>query len=331
MIGTVKERRAFAERSRRRRKRPGEQPDLKPMSTPSSDALVEGQAAPPARDSRERLFGLLWLLAALILVYWPTLRFLVSTWIENEDMGHGFFVPLVSGYLIWQKRAELAAVPWKRNGWGAVLVAYGAIQMLVGHLGVELFLSRTALLISLAGCVLYLCGWELFKKVAFPLGLLVFMIPIPNIIYNQITFPLQLFASSVAEHVLTFLGTPVLRTGNILELPSQRLSVVEACSGIRSLLALTFLSLTYAALFDPRKWMRVALLLVTVPIAILSNATRVTLTGILSEINPELASGLFHTMEGTVMYAISLVLLFLAHQFLSKIGGGFSKEVPGAR
>ncbi len=289
------------------------------MSTPSSDSVLLDQTAPAGPDQKARLLGLLWLGILLILVYLPTLTLLVRDWMDDEDMGHGFFVPLVSGYLVWQKRAELAAIQWVRNSWGLLIVAWGAAQMLMGHLGVEFFLSRTALLVSLTGCILYVCGWEILKRVAFPLALLAFMIPIPAIIYNQITFPLQLFASSVAENALTLLNIPVIRTGNILELPSQRLSVVEACSGIRSLLALSFLSLTYAALFDARKWMRFWLLLITIPIAILSNATRVTLTGILSEINPELATGLFHTMEGTVMYAISLVLLFLAHRLISAI------------
>ena len=280
------------------------------------ESITEGQAARGA-GHKEQWLALAWLGAALILVYLPVLRLLVGQWNEDEDMGYGFFVPLVAGYMIWEKRSQLAGIEWVSNKWGLVLMIYGGIQMLIGHLGVELFLSRTAFVISLVGCVLYVCGWKVVKTISFPLGLLVLMVPIPAIIYNQITFPLQLFASSVAEKVLFLLGIPVLREGNVLELPSQKLSVVEACSGIRSLLALTFLSLTYAGLFDPKRWMRVALLAVTIPIAILSNATRVTLTGIFSEVNPELASGIFHTMEGVVMYGISLVLLFFAHQAIN--------------
>src|SRR4029077_1514004 len=99
------------------------------------------------------------------------------------------------------------------------------------------------------------------RELAFPLLLLLFMIPIPSVIYNQITFPLQLFASRVAEFVLGVIGIPVLRDGNILELASQRLSVAEACSGIRSLLSLTFLSVVYAYFFDRKVWMRWALLI----------------------------------------------------------------------
>ena len=103
-----------------------------------------------------------------------------------------------------------------------------------------MFLSRTAIIETLVGMVLFLGGWHAIRVMAFPLCLLVFMVPIPSVIYNQITFPLQLFASQVAAFVLDLIGIPVLRDGNVLELASQKLSVVEACSGIRSLLSLSF-------------------------------------------------------------------------------------------
>jgi len=245
----------------------------------------------PSEASRPNS-GVFWYaLAALfvgaILVYLPILSFLVQNWIDDEDMGHGFFVPLVAGYLVWAKRDQFLYEEYSPNYWGLLVVLLGAAQMLVAHLGVELFLSRTAFLVSLVGIVLLYGGTRLLRTLSFPLGLLIFMIPIPAIIYNQITFPLQLFASQVAETSLALLGIPVLREGNILELPSQRLSVVEACSGIRSLLALSFLSLTYAAVFDDKRWMRFVLLVMTIPIAVLSNALRVTLTGLFSEVNPE--------------------------------------------
>jgi exosortase len=145
------------------------------------------------------------------------------------------------------------------------------------------------------------------------------MIPLPSIIYNQITFPLQLFASEVAERVLFFMGYPVLREGNVLELASQKLQVVEACSGIRSLLSLTFLSLVFGYFFSKPVWIRVALFLGTVPIAILANSGRVTVTGVLSEINPEYAQGFFHTASGWVLFAFGLFLLAVYHQLLEVI------------
>src|SRR5258705_5752544 len=137
--------------------------------------------------------------------------------------------------------------------------------------------------------------------------LLFLMVPIPSVIYTQITFPLQIFASQVAEFSLNLMGYAVLRDGNVLELASQKLSVVEACSGIRSLLSLSFLSLIYAYFFDHKVWMRGVLLVATIPIAIAANASRVTLTGLISEYRPDLAQGFFHTLEGWVLFIVALV------------------------
>src|SRR5947207_15742369 len=180
-------------------------------------------------------------------------------------------------------------------------------------LAAELFLQRTAVLITLVGILLVLGGVGLLRELVFPLALLPFMIPIPTVVYNQITFPLQLFASQVAEFVLGVFGIPVLRDGNVLELASQKLSVAEACSGIRSLLSLTFLSLVFSYFFDKKVWMRWVLLAGTVPIAILANSGRVTITGMLSEVNPELAHGFFHSLEGWIIFMIALVMLVRLH------------------
>jgi exosortase len=193
---------------------------------------------------------------------------------------------------------------------------------MIGTLGAELFLQRTAFIESLVGVVLYLGGWQVLKELAFPLFLTIFMIPLPAIIYSQITFPLQLFASAVAETTLNSIGIPVLREGNVLELASQKLSVVEACSGIRSLLSLTFLSLVYGFFFDKKEWMRWVLLGATIPIAIVANASRVTITGIISEINTEFANGFFHVLEGWVIFMVALGLLVGFHKLVNRFSPG---------
>jgi exosortase len=200
-------------------------------------------------------------------------------------------------------------------------MAWAALQGYVGTLGAELFLQRTSFLIALLGLLLVLGGTRLVRELAFPLLLLPFMIPLPALLYNQITFPLQLFASQVAEFSLGLMGIPVLRDGNILELASQKLSVVEACSGIRSLLSLSFLSLVYAYFFDTRVWMRWVLLAATIPIAILANSGRVTITGVLSEINPELARGFFHSLEGWIIFIIALAMLGGLHLLICRFTG----------
>jgi exosortase len=258
------------------------------------------------------LFGVVG--ALLLISYAPVLRDLIRDWIHDENVGHGFFVPLVAGYIAWQKQDELREAKWTRSWFGLVLVVGAAIQLYVATLGAELFLARSAFVISLTGAVLWLGGMQVLRILSFPLFLLWFMIPIPAIIYNQITLPLQFLASEVAEKVLGLLGIPVLREGNILELPSQRLSVVEACSGIRSLLSLSFLSLVYGYFFETRNWLRAILFLATIPIAIATNAGRVTATGLLSEIDPDLTTGATHLAEGWVVFVAALALLLLTHR-----------------
>jgi exosortase len=260
-----------------------------------------------------------WFGVLLMACYAPVLFGLVRQWATDEDVGHGFFVPLVAGYIAWKSRGQLAAAQPVPNYGGLVLVILGAFQMLLGTLGAQIFIARTAFLVSLVGAILFLGGTRTLKILAFPLFLLLFMFPIPAILYARITLPLQLFASSVAETVLNFAGIPVLRDGNVLELANQRLSVVEACSGIRSLLALGFLSLIYAYFFDKKIWMRWVLLAATIPIAIAANASRVTLTGMLSDFRPDLALGVFHLLEGWVLFLVALALLIAFHQLVNQI------------
>jgi exosortase len=273
--------------------------------------VVESSKAAPLPWGAIAWFGLL-----LIACYAPIAWNLVRQWNNDADMSHGFFVPAISAFIVWQRRHELAAMKPRPNWWALLVVAYGAAQLMLATLGVELFLSRTALVITVIGMVWMLAGTQIVRKLAFPLFLLFFMVPIPAVIYNRITFPLQMVASRLADGALTLLSIPVLREGNVLELPNQTLSVVEACSGIRSLLSLTFLSLVYGYFFEKRMWVRVLLFISTIPIAIIANGSRVTLTGILTEVNPELAEGFFHTASGWVIFMVALVIMILVHQGL---------------
>jgi len=286
------------------------------------DHLTEQRTAPPSRPMP--WVALAWFTVLLILAYFPVVQHLVQQWSTDEDVGHGFFVIPVAAFIAWQRREQILALDYRPAWWGLGVMAWAAFQGYIGTLGAELFLQRTSLLIALVGLLLVTGGTKLVRELAFPLLLLPFMIPIPNVVYNQITFPLQLFASQVAEFNLGMVGIPVLRDGNILELASQKLSVVEACSGIRSLLSLSFLSLVYAYFFDSRVWMRWVLLAATIPVAIIANAGRVTITGILSEVNPELARGFFHSLEGWIIFLIALVLLGGLHLLICR----FTRKNP---
>lgn len=271
-----------------------------------------------------------WVGVLLLVCYLPLLAALVNQWNTDADMGHGFFVPVIAGYIAWQKRDEIRELPARPNWWGLAIVLWGAIQLFIATLGAELFLARTAFVFSVIGCVLLLGGTAYLRIFAFPLFLLFFMVPIPAIIYNQITFPLQLIASSAAENAISLLQIPVIREGNVLELAEQKLNVVEACSGIRSLLTLTFLSLVYGYFLEKRTWLRVGLFFSTIPIAIVANAGRVTLTGILANIKPELAEGLFHEAQGWVIFMVALVILIALHQAVLVVARRFEKEKVAA-
>src|SRR5215469_11294047 len=267
-----------------------------------------------ARKAQLPWLSIAWFGILLIGCFAPVLGRLIRQWNHDPDMGHGFFVPVIAAFIVWQRREELAMVKPQPNPWGLAVVLVGALQLLMGTLGAELFTARLAFVISLIGAVWYLGGTVMLKKLAFPLFLLFFMIPIPAIIYSSLTLKLQIFASKLADDALTLLAIPVYREGNILFLPHQTLSVVDACSGIRSLLSLTFLSLVYGYFFETKTWMRVVLFFSTIPIAIIANGSRVTITGIITQVDPKLAEGFFHEAEGWVIFMVALGILLLFHQ-----------------
>jgi len=262
-----------------------------------------------------------WFLTLVILLFLPVLKPMVTEWMIDENMGHAFFVPLVAGYIVWLDRERIMAAPVRAYWPALALVLWGFCQMIFGFLGADFFLARTAFLITIVGVIWTLTGAAVLRALAFPLLLLLFMIRIPLFIYQQITFPLQLLASDVAARGLEILGIPVLRDGNVLNLASRQLEVVEACSGIRSLLSLTFLSVAYGRLFEKRLWVKIALFLSTVPIAIACNAFRVTLTGVLTQYDPDLAEGAYHSFEGWVIFLVELVVFLGVHRLLVRIAG----------
>jgi exosortase len=261
-----------------------------------------------------------------MVLFAPVLYRMGREWFTEEEMGHGIFVPFLVGYIIWKQRETLLSLPVRPSWWGVPLIAWGFIQLLLGELGADYFVARTAFLFSLVGIVWTVCGTAILKELAFPLFLLAFMIRLPLFVYSQITFPLQIFASQAAEFSLSLIGIPVLRDGNVLELADQRLNVVEACSGIRSLISLSFLALVYAYFFDNKGWMRIVLLVATIPIAIIANASRVTLTGIISEYKKEFAEGAYHTFEGWVIFMVALTAMIIVHQLINRAYSLFNRR-----
>jgi len=266
-----------------------------------------------------------WFGGLLILCYWPILYHMGHQWATDENMGHGFFVPIMAGVIAWQRRYELVAEPRQPNFLGLLVVVFGGLLSVAATLGTELFTARVSFVIALFGTVLYLGGTRWIKILLFPLLLLLLMIPIPAIVYSALTMKLQTLASELGELMISAMGIPVLREGNTLKLPSQTLDIAEACSGIRSLMTLLFLSLFISYFMDKKVWMRWALLIATVPIAIGANGVRVATTGLLSEIDTKLATGVYHEVEGYIVYIVALLALLAVHRLINVVARKWGK------
>jgi exosortase len=271
--------------------------------------------------SRRLLAWCVILVGLVLLLYASVFRGLVVQWWTNADYGHGFLVPLFSIYILWQERKRLTKTEIKPSNVGFVVLLGGLGFLLVGSLGAELFTTRFSLLVLLAGMILFLAGWPMLRAVSFPLLYLTWMIPIPVLIYNQITFPLQLLASRLASAWLELAHVPVLRDGNILVMSNYSLEVVEACSGIRSLMALMALAVAYGYLVSPRRWVRYILAALMVPVAIITNAVRVMGAGMLAHrFGPTTGEGFLHEFSGWANFLVVLLLLLGSHWILRKIG-----------
>lgn len=214
----------------------------------------------------------------LLICYASTLRGMVDQWWNDEDMSHGFAVPLVIGWIVWRERARWLGLTPSPTAWGFVLLVGAAAMQAISSLGLGLFASSVAFLISAMGAVLCLGGFAFLRVWAFPFVLTLFMLPKLAIVYNQTTLPLQILASRLASGVLTLVGYKVIREGVILDVGGHRVSVVEACSGVRYLLSLAFIAVVFAYLADIKSWMRWALFIAAVPIAIVANSVRVAVS-----------------------------------------------------
>ena len=265
-----------------------------------------------------------WKISVVVLlvgwIYSPILSKLAAQWWHDPNFSHGFFVPAFSLYVLWQQRNRLLTLPRRPSWMGLGILAMALGTLVVGVLGAELFLSRASLLLVIAGLVIFFLGWHYQRAVLFPWAFLLLMIPIPSLLFNQITFPLQVLASKVAATALPWLGVPVLREGNIIHLPAMPLEVAEACSGIRSLLSLGTLAIIYGYVAEKRTGARIALALAAVPIAVAANSSRIVGTGLLVQYwNPDKAEGFFHSFSGWLIFVVSLAMLYLVHQIVKAV------------
>lgn len=266
---------------------------------------------------KQSLMSLGIMLAATFFLYFPTLQNLVHDWDTNDNYSHGYFIPVLSLYLIYSIKDALQKLSVKTNIMGLFLLLLGLVQLIIATVGSEYFLQRTSLILVLAGIILFCLGFSYFKKLFLPIAYLIFMIPLPTIIWNKIAFPMQLFGSYLTEKVVTLMGIPLFREGNVLHLANTTLEVVDACSGLRSLTTLFALSAVLAILSNHTTFKKWALFLVAAPIAIFANIIRLSITALVaSKYGSDIAHGFLHDFSGIVIFTIGIILLLGVNNLL---------------
>jgi exosortase len=258
--------------------------------------------------------------ALTLAVYGPILYWMGIHWNEVPDYSHGFLIAPLALYFAWERLPKLKRTRIEPSWWGLAPMAVSTLTLVIGRLGVELMNMRVSFVLALIGIVLLLLGRQIFRILAFPLCFLFLMIPLPQSLVNVVAFPLQLTAADWAVSLLYYLQIPALREGNIIHLPHTTLFVAEACSGLRSLMALVTLGVVFAYFFRKSWGERILIVLSAIPIAIVVNALRVTLTGILTyRLGETAAQGAVHEFQGLLTFGAAMLLLLAEAWLLSKL------------
>lgn len=256
----------------------------------------------------------------LIVALWPILVGIYGSWFdENAYMEHGILVIPAAAYMAWTKKERLKTIPLQPAGWGVFLLLWGALQAMVGIVAQWIWVERTSFLVSLVGYIVAVFGWRMVRELVYPLCTLILMIAPPSFIFERLTLNLQLLASRLGEFFLETLGYSVLREGNVLEMVGIKLSVEEACSGIRSLVAIFFMCVLYNYFFVEGRRMKALLLALCIPVAILGNAVRILATGVASQYNPALVQGAAHEAFGYVSVVAAAAGVIALHLILQSI------------
>jgi len=257
--------------------------------------------------------------AALLGLYYPIFVGLAQDWSSNDNYSHGFFIPLISGYMVYSMKEELRNRVLSGTNWGLFFLLAGLGQLYIAKIGSEFFLQRTSLIPVLLGLSLFIWGKSITRKLLLPIFYLLFMIPLPAIIWNKIAFPMQLFSSAITEKLVRLFGIPIFREGNILHLAQTTLEVVDACSGLRSLTTMFALAAALAWFTNFSLWKKWALFILAAPVAIFANTVRLTATAALASVYGEkVAQGFLHEFSGIFTFVFGLLLLVALNKFLQK-------------
>ncbi len=289
------------------------------MSAQPSTASVEGRYR--YRFSPGALAPFLLLAVVVYAGFASAIDFMVGQW-NMDEFSHGYLIPFISAFLIWQRRAALQTLEFKGSWAGCALVLAGLALGVAGRLSSLYPIQHVALLVVITGLVLALAGRPGLRLLGAPLGVLVFMIPLPNMLLNALSSELQLISSSLGVWMIRLAGVAVLLEGNVIDLGNYKLEVAEACSGLRYLLPLMTLAFLMACFFRAAWWKRLLLFISSIPITLLMNSLRVAAIGIMVDRwGPGMAEGLLHEVQGWMVFMLSTGVLVLEVVWLAGLGG----------
>lgn len=249
--------------------------------------------------------------SALGWVFATGLENLWFNWQHKEEYSHGVLLPFISLFLIWQKKYEIAAEPFVGSWSGLAVLLLGTLGCYAGSLSTLFPVMQYSLLIALGGLTLAITGWRAFRFFVVPLLILLLSVPLPNFIYKNISFELQLLSSSIGVYVIRLFNIPVYLEGNVIDLGTMKLQVVEACSGLRYLFPLMTLGFIAAHFFKVPLWKKILVFFSTIPITVFMNSLRIGIIGVTVEWwGQAMAEGFLHDFEGWVVFMGCTAILF---------------------
>ncbi len=246
-----------------------------------------------------------------VFTYWGGLSNVVMRWGEQAEYSHGYLIPVVSLYILWEKQSEWWGNQSSSSWWGVALVFAALIFLIVGEVSALYVLIHYSFVTFLLGLSLIFLGHKT-ARVWVPIFLLTFAIPLPYILEVMLTAKLQLMSSSIGVWIIRLFDIPVYLSGNIIDLGEFKLHVVEACSGLRYLFPLVSVGVITAYFYRAVLWQRIIVVATTIPISIFMNSFRIALTGVLVDwYGTDVAEGFLHDFEGWVVFLLCLALLLL--------------------
>lgn len=267
--------------------------------------------------------SVLFICAVTGVVFYDGLDWMVKTWAHKEEYSHGFLIPVITLFLIWQKKDRLEKMTFEGSWTGFAVVFLGLVIFVLGELSTLYIIIQYAFVIVLLGLVLAVTGWRVIREIWVPLAFLVFMIPLPPFLYQELSAQLQLISSQIGVAFIRLFNISVYLEGNVIDLGSYKLQVVEACSGLRYLFPLASLAFISAYFFKAAFWKRCVVFLSSIPITIFMNSFRIGAIGVLVEHwGNAAAEGFLHDFEGWVIFMSCTAILVGEMWLLAKIGEG---------